>query len=73
MGTDISINFSTTKNTKFQCLQYRINQNILTTNYYLFKFGLVDSQYCHRCKIESETIEHTLWDCEKVQIFFTRF
>lgn len=61
------IPFISTRSTKLQWLQFRINQYILTTNSYLFKIGLVDTPYCHQCKTEIETIVHTLWDCENVQ------
>ena len=64
-----SLPFKTTKNTKFQWLQYRINQHILTTNSYLFKCGIVNSPLCDRCKIEVETIEHLIWECIEVQNF----
>ena len=64
-------NFSNIKNTKFQWFQYRINQNILATNKYLFKIKILDSPLCTFCNVEEETIIHILWECEKVQEFFS--
>jgi len=65
--------FIITNNTKLQWLQFRINHHILTTNAYLFKAAIVDSPYCNLCKTEIETIEHVIWQCDKVQDFLRNF
>ena len=68
-----NIPFQTTKESKLQWFQYRVNQHILTTNSYLYRAGVVDSPYCIRCRIEIETIEHALWECNIVQQFLHDF
>ena len=65
--------FLITDNTKLQWFQYRVNQHILTTNAYLFRTGIVESPYCPLCNQEVETIEHALWECDKIQDFFHTF
>ena len=61
--------FRATKNTKLQWFQYRIVQNILTTNSFLFKVGLVNNPICNLCNLERETIIHILWECRETQRF----
>ena len=41
-----SLPFSTTKNTKLQWFQFRVNQYILTTNSFMFKIGRLNSNMC---------------------------
>ena len=40
---------------------------ILSTNSFLQKIKLKDTNTCTICRSETETIEHILWDCEIVQ------
>ena len=59
--------FKITKNSKLQWFQYKINHFVLTTNSFLSKIKLIQNPTCTFCKLESETIVHLLWECEKVQ------
>lgn len=65
--------FRVTKSTKLQWFQFRINYHILTTNSYLFKARLINSPMCKACHSETEYIIHSIWECEKVQIYFKQF
>ena len=68
-----SLPFSTTKNTKLQWFQFRVNQHILTTNSFMFKINRLNSNMCIFCKAEEETIYHLLWDCPNVQQLLLEF
>jgi hypothetical protein len=43
--------------TKLHWFQFRINHNILATNYFLKKFKIIDDANCNFCQKENETIE----------------
>ena len=58
-------------NTKFQWLQYRILQNILTTNYSVSKYDPNQDPKCTFCKLQPETVEHLFWNCFVVQKYLT--
>ena len=51
----------------YKWFQFRINHNILATNYFLKKFKIIDDANCNFCQKENETIEHIFWGCENVQ------
>ena len=68
-----SLPFRLTKNTKLQWFQFRINHKILSTNSFLQKIKLKDTNICTFCRSETETIEHILWDCEIVQALLDEF
>lgn len=59
--------FVITKKCKLQWFQYRIINNILATNPFLFKIKKVNSKMCTFCHREEETIEHILWDCDSLE------
>ena len=65
--------FISTKSTKLQWLQYRINHHILTTNVFMFKVGMKDSKMCNFCNSAEETIYHILWECPLVQDLMNLF
>ena len=68
----INVNvFKTTNDKKLQWLQYRINQRILTTNTFLKKIKISNNDMCTFCFREKETIEHVLYEFEKVQRFLS--
>lgn len=58
-----------TKDSKLQWLQYRVNHRILTTNTFLKMIGKSDNDLCTFCLEERESLEHIMYDCEKVSIF----
>ena len=62
--------FYITKDTKLQWLQYRINHKILATNSLLSKMKVINNDLCTFCAKEKETIEHVLYDCKNVTLFF---
>ena len=57
-------------NTKLKWFQYRILHRALTTNDYLYKRKVIDSDRCTFCKTEKETISHLLWDCTYTETFW---
>ena len=59
--------FKATACTKLHWFQFRINLNILATNYFLKKKKIIDDANCNFCQKENETIEHIFWGCENVQ------
>lgn len=61
--------FISTYRASLQWLQYRTNQNILTTNStsIMYKIGKVYSRLCNFCYNEEETIYHLMWNCQTVQ------
>ena len=61
-----------TSDTKLKWFQYRILCRILTTNDYLYKRKVNDSDRCTFCKTEKETIRHLLWDCTYSETFWKR-
>ena len=72
MGKKINVNvFKIPNNKKLQWLQYRINQRILTTNTFLKKIKISNNNLRTFCFREKETIEHVLYECEKVQRFLS--
>ena len=72
MGANF-FSFRLTKNTKLQWFQFRINHKILSTNSFLQKIKLKDTNICTFCRSETETIEHIVWDCEIVQALLDDF
>ena len=50
--------FKVTACTKLHWFQFRINHNILATNYFLKKIKIIDDANCNFCQKENETIEH---------------
>ena len=61
--------FIISKVTKLQWFQSRINHFILGTNSLLNKINPTFDNKCQFCKIEEETIEHILLNCNKTQDF----
>ena len=59
--------FKATACTKLHWFQFRINHNILATNYFLKKIKMIDDANCNFCQKENETIEHIFGGCENVQ------
>jgi len=42
----------------------------ISTNNFLKKIGLVNSEKCTFCQRETETLVHLLWECPKIQSFW---
>ena len=59
-----------TLSTKLREFQYKILNRILYTNGMLFKFKKIESPLCYFCENVIETIEHFLFLCPRVQVFW---
>ena len=62
---------TTTTDTKLRWFQTRILHHILTTNRSVSKFIVDQNDLCEFCGSHSETIQHVLWLCSKIQSFWT--
>ena len=60
----------TTTDTKLLWFQIRILHHILTTNRSTSKFRTNQTDLCEFCGSHSETIQHLIWKCSKVKIFW---
>ena len=65
-----SLSFNATLDTKLRVFQYKILNRILYTNSKLFAFKIVDSPLCTFCKKEEESLEHLLFYCKIVDLFW---
>ena len=57
--------FMSTKDSKLQWLQFRVNHHIVVTNKFLFKIGKTESQLCAFCQTEIESI-YLLFDLRQL-------
>ena len=55
--------FTCTFNNKLTTFQYKILHRILSTNSFLFKCKLKETNLCTFCNETNETIEHLFWEC----------
>ena len=62
-----------TKDPKLRWLQFRIINRIISTNTFLKKIGLCDTDLCHFCNLSPETLSHLLWECSVVKNFWNVF
>ena len=62
--------FKVSKDTQLQWFQARTLHRILPTNRYLKICKIVENHDCTFCNNEIETVEHLLWECDYVQIFW---
>ena len=65
--------FVITLETKLQILQYKIIQSILPTKCSLFRMKLCDSETCHLCKMQAQTLAHLLYQCPVISKFWIAF
>ncbi len=61
------ISFQCTIETRLRSFQYNILNRSLITNQKLFKWKIVGSPNCTFCQNEVETIEHIMFECNKVK------
>ena len=59
--------------TKLKWFQIKICHRILVTNSILTYMHIVDSNKCNFCLSEKDTIQHYLWECVHVQVFWNDF
>jgi hypothetical protein len=62
--------YKVTLDAKLRWLQYRITHNILPTNVWLCKIGILDNDLCTFCMKEKETAIHVFANCEVVNSFW---
>ena len=65
--------FVITLETKLQIFQYKIIHNILPTKCSLFRMKLCDSETCHLCKMQAQTLAHLLYQCPVISKFWIAF
>ena len=59
-----------TKSTKLIAFNFKFLHRRLSTNNFLKKIRLVESENCTFCQRETETLVHLFWECTKVQSFW---
>ena len=62
--------FKVTTDTKLQWFQYRINNNIIATNMFLYKINIRSDELCSFCQKQVETIRHLFCQCNYVKTFW---
>ena len=62
--------FKVTTDTKLQWFQYRINNNIIATNTFLYKINIRSDELCSFCQKQVETIRHLFCQCNYVKPFW---
>ena len=65
--------FQCTKSTKLITFNFKFLHRRISTNNFLEKIGLVDSEKCTFCEKETEKLAHLFWTCSKTQAFWTNF
>jgi exonuclease III len=65
-----SMPYKCTIETRSHYFQFRFIHMILPTNVFLYKIGKVDDDLCSFCKIEKETLNHLMWSCNCVSLFW---
>ena len=65
--------FQCTKSTKLITFNFKFLHRRISTNNFLKKIGLVDSEKCTFCEKETEKLAHLFWTCPKTQVFWTNF
>ena len=68
--TAYQLSFQCTKSTKLIAFNFKFLHRRLSTNNFLKKIGLVNSEKCTFCQRETETLVHLLWECPKIQSFW---
>ena len=62
-----------TKSTKLITFNFKLLHRRISTNNFLKKIGLVDSEKCTFCERETEKRAHLFWACPKTQFLRTNF
>ena len=62
--------FKCSMDTYSRYFQFRFIHNILPTNSFLFKIGLIETEKCVFCEESRETIKHLMWDCVVTKTFW---
>ena len=65
--------FKCTKTTKLIIFQYKLLHRRLSTNSFLKKIGIRQSDLCTFCKTEEESLIHLFWSCRVTSLFWQEF
>lgn len=65
--------FKISTDVQIQWFQYRIVHRILTTNVFLKRIGIVQSDLCSFCDIYPENLSHIFWECTYVEELWNSF
>jgi len=65
--------FNCTIETKLRSFQYQVLNRSLVTNKHLYQWNMSISERCSFCNQDVETIEHLLFQCEKVKQFWKEY
>ena len=65
-----SLLFLCTRESKLRVFQIKSIYRRISTNRYLFKFGLSSSEQCSFCENTSESLLHLVWECPKTKVFW---
>lgn len=55
------------EDTKTREFQYKFLNDILATNFWLYKWKIKETDRCTFCNVECETIQHLFWECIHVK------
>ena len=58
-----------TKSNRMRIFQYKLSNRIIATNKYLKMISIKEDDSCTFCNLETETLVHLFWQCNKVQSF----
>ena len=65
--------FNAQRAQKLITFNFKFLHRRISTNNFLKKIGLVDSENCTFCEKETEKLAHLFWTCPKTQVFWTNF
>ena len=65
--------FQCTKSAKLITFNFKFLHRRISTNNFLKKIGIVDSEKCTFCEKETEKLPHLFSTCPRTQVFWTNF
>ena len=67
MRTTLVNIYTYTMSTKLRDFQYRLLLNAIVTSKDLYRWRIKDNNQCYFCEVQTETITHLLFNCERVR------
>jgi len=61
------------QDTKSREFQFKFLHDIHVNKYWLYKWGIKDSDICDYCNIHKEDISHMFWECQNMHAFMSKF